>query len=268
MAGPRNICTAVPKRQISTPVQRSRRRLGSPERTLRGAVLQTFAVAAGNRDSEGKTIMNPDVRATRALKSLILGAATLLTALTPSARAAVLRVPDIAIGLDTPNAVVAISIDDASGVEEVDLVVGYDPLLLSVSTPVLSTDLSSGCIVASNYDTPGIVYVSVACPEPMSGSGALVSVPVQPLKAGTGTLDVRCELNGLSLPCDVGMGSVTIENEPRPAKFDMNVGEAHRAPVESARRIFGAPRSPEPARDRRALWVRRVSLELGRPREL
>lgn len=150
---------------------------------------------------------------------------TLFAILVPlAAHAATLRVPDISIALGANGAVLEVSIDNAMGLEEADLTIAYDPAALSVTSSALSTALTADCIVVSNYATPGIVYVSLACSQPLRGGGSLIALPVRPQKPGTSIVEIwRCELNDLTIPCGVGRGSVTVQGELQPA--NIAVGE-------------------------------------------
>jgi hypothetical protein len=156
------------------------------------------------------------------LRTATCAAALLLTLLLPlGSRAATLRLPDTAVAVDTAMVVLAVSIDDAIGLEGADITISYDPVSLSIAAQPQATTLSANCLLASNYATPGLVHVSLACSHPLVGGGPLLTLAVQPQRTGTSVVEIsRCELNEQSMPCNVKPGSVFVQPEGQPASVN------------------------------------------------
>ncbi|MGE0521054.1 MAG: hypothetical protein AB7N53_18905 [Candidatus Binatia bacterium] len=135
------------------------------------------------------------------------------------ALAATVSVPDVAISNSGNGSSLMVVIDDAAGLEGADLVIDYDPAALSVTDEPSVSTLTAECLMASNLAIPGVLRVSIACAEPLSGGGALISFPVQP--QGNEIASVvgisRCNLNEEAIPCAVGHGSITIVLDTQPA---------------------------------------------------
>jgi hypothetical protein len=97
---------------------------------------------------------------------------------------------------------VSISVNDATGIAGGDLVLSYDPEVLT-ATQVRATALTSGYLVMPNLTTPGTVNISLASAAGHSGgSGAIVEI----------AFDVRTEAE-VGDSSALKLTSVTLSNE-------------------------------------------------------
>lgn len=108
------------------------------------------------------------------------------------------------------QAQLAVTVDAADGIEAADLVLAYDPAVVSLGAPEVTT-LTANCLVSANMLDAGSIRVALACAMAPSGSGALLTLPVTGLAPGTSALTVTyCSLVEGALPCTPVAGSVTV----------------------------------------------------------
>src|SRR5215813_13578683 len=149
------------------------------------------------------TMQSPSSSPLRGRTRLSLASA-MLFALTPAlVRAANVSVPastQIGNGASTS---LAVTIDDATGVEAGDFQFSFSPTnVVSVSASVAATAFTANCTVVGNNGTPGTLRVAMACMGALSGGGTLFTVPVQATAPGSATVDLTsCSLNEDAIPC-------------------------------------------------------------------
>ncbi|MDX2171200.1 MAG: hypothetical protein SF182_29290 [Deltaproteobacteria bacterium] len=107
------------------------------------------------------------------------------------------------------SAALLLSIDDATGVEAADIDVDL-PGVVQLNGEVTVTALSSNCTVLSNL-AGSVLRIGLACAAPLSGSGALLSIPLAAVTASSGALTIsRCELNEMTIACNRVGGTVAV----------------------------------------------------------
>jgi hypothetical protein len=138
-------------------------------------------------------------------------AGLLIAMMAPAARGATVSVPantTITVGSTVQ---VEVDIDDATGLEGADLALTYDPNVVLVTGNAALTTLSSGCMPVSNTSVSGSLQVSLACQSPLSGGGALLTIPMQGQIGGSSAVSfTRCDINEDAIPCTPVNGSVTV----------------------------------------------------------
>lgn len=103
-----------------------------------------------------------------------------------------------------------LSVDVADGIMAADFQIQYDSTIVG-ATGVSTTALTSACATASNTATDGRVDVSMACADPLSGSGALLGITFQARASGSSALNITvCTLNEGGIPCATSAGSVNV----------------------------------------------------------
>ncbi len=124
--------------------------------------------------------------------------------LNPTAKAVLSNTATISLNGTLGNLVVTAT--DFSGVAGVDLAINYDSSCFS-SPVVISGELLSGFLVATNTATPGRVKVAAITSQPVTGSGMIVSVSFMgvrdcssSLAASVNTTLSTISANGQSLP--------------------------------------------------------------------
>lgn len=96
----------------------------------------------------------------------------------PGAAAATLSLPSDAGGPPGSTHVVYLSIDDAAGMLGTDIVVTYDPAVVT-ATSVVKMGLSAPHLLTYNLSPMGMVRISLYGPNPLSGSGSLLAIIFQ-----------------------------------------------------------------------------------------
>ncbi len=138
-------------------------------------------------------------------------AVLLIAIMAPTARGATVSVPantTITAGSTVP---VEVDIDDATGLEGADLALTYDSTVVLVTGNAALTTLSAGCMPVSNTSVAGTVQVSLACQSPLSGGGALLTIPMQGQGGESSAVSLtRCDINEDAIPCTPVNGSVTV----------------------------------------------------------
>jgi len=105
---------------------------------------------------------------------------------------------------------VVLTIDDASGVEAADLRLTFDPETVQVSGEVAPGAVAAGCTTLANVMT-GEIRIGLACVAPLSGSGALVSIPFTGVAAGQGQVTLTyCDFNEGGIACAVNGGTISV----------------------------------------------------------
>jgi hypothetical protein len=114
----------------------------------------------------------------RCLGSGLAVALLAMVALPRLAAAATVSLPaNTSIAGAGATAQIAVTIDDASQVEAVDLRFTFDPAVLAVTGDVTLGSLATGCTAASNASVAGALRVALACPAALSGGGTLFTIP-------------------------------------------------------------------------------------------
>jgi hypothetical protein len=125
-----------------------------------------------------------------------------------AARAVTLSLPELA--LDSAEGALTISVDDATGLQGVDLDVTYDPAVVQVAE-AQPTAMTAGCMLVSNPAPAGLLRVSLACMQPLNGGGAFLTIPIEGRQVGISTVDItRCTINEESVPCSTAEGVVSV----------------------------------------------------------
>jgi hypothetical protein len=133
-----------------------------------------------------------------------------LATVAQAASAAVLSVPANTV-ITGSSGQVAVSIDDATGVEAADLQFSFDPTIVTVSGEVSTTQLTSGCMPLSNTTTPGVLATGLACTQALSGGGVLFTIPLQVQGSGSTAFSITsCVLEEGAIPCTPSNGVVTV----------------------------------------------------------
>lgn len=116
-------------------------------------------------------------RAARPARAAALLAAALLAAraAAPPALTATISAPGDAGAAPGASTVVALTVDDASGILGTDLLLIYDPAV-ATATSVSRTSLTSAHTLTYNLSPPGVVRISLYGSAPLSGSGPLVDI--------------------------------------------------------------------------------------------
>ena len=129
------------------------------------------------------------------------------------ALAAAISIPGSVIINGVGNSVtVNVNVDSAAGLEAADIRVVFDPAVVEVVTDALVTGLSVSCMPLSNFSTPGVLNVGLACPAPLSGGpDALITFSLRAVGPGSSSLDItRCDLNEDPSACTPTDGAVTV----------------------------------------------------------
>jgi hypothetical protein len=105
----------------------------------------------------------------------VIGACLCIFMCAPLAAAATLTLPSDAGAPPGTNAVVLLAIDDAVGLLGTDIVVTYDPAVITAIN-VSTTALSSPHIVMHNLVPAGTIRIALYGAQPLSGSGALLAI--------------------------------------------------------------------------------------------
>jgi hypothetical protein len=92
----------------------------------------------------------------------------------PLTHAATLTLPGAGGPAGVP-AVVRLAIDDAGGLLGTDIVIGYDPDVLT-ALELSTTPLSTSQTLSYNLEPDGVVRVSLYGPDPLDGSGDLLAI--------------------------------------------------------------------------------------------
>jgi hypothetical protein len=142
---------------------------------------------------------------------VLLGVAAAL-ALSTAARAATLSFPaNLAVPGVGASVGAPLSVDVADGIESADIVLTYDPAIVSVGTPTLG-DLTADCLVGANMVSSGSLRVALACSIAPTGAGSLLVVPVTGIAVGSSALGISsCSLVEDAIPCTPVAGSVTVQ---------------------------------------------------------
>ena len=114
-------------------------------------------------------------------------------------------VPGVGASVDVP-----LTVDVADGIESADLLLTYDPAVISLGAPTLGA-LATGCLVDSNMPGGGSARVALACSTAPTGSGTLLVVPVTGVGVGSSALGISsCSLVEDAIACTPVAGSVTV----------------------------------------------------------
>ncbi len=137
---------------------------------------------------------------------------------------------------------VAVSIDDATGLEGADLRFTFDPAIVSITAEVTTTALSSGCMPLSNTAIAGVLQVGLACQAALNGGGVLFNIPVHAQGAGATAFTISsCTLNEGAIACTPTSGTVTVA-PPTPTR----TRTATRTPTATATRTLTRTATPLP----------------------
>lgn len=129
----------------------------------------------------------------------------------PAVAAATLGLPG-AGGTAGAPAVVYLTIDDAGGLLGTDVVIGYDPGVLT-AIEVATTPLSTSQILSYNLEPDGAVRVSLYGPDPLEGSGDLLAITFLasgPAGAFTPLTVLAAEINEGEIPAGAVDGSFCV----------------------------------------------------------
>lgn len=145
-----------------------------------------------------------------ALAGVIL--ACLLLVPTAPAGAATVSVPaSTTIDGVGATAQVPLAIDDATGVEGVDLRLTFDAAVVQPGA-VDGSALGTDCAVVANPMT-GEVRIGVACTGALSGAPTLVTIDFQGVSAGSSPLTIdRCDLNEGAIACTPISGTLVVSS--------------------------------------------------------
>ncbi len=94
---------------------------------------------------------------------------------TPPAAAAILSLPGDAGGPQGSSSVAFLTINNAAGILGTDIIITYDPGVIT-ATDVTLTELSSSHVLTHNLSSPGVIRISLYGSQPLSGSGALLAI--------------------------------------------------------------------------------------------
>ena len=94
------------------------------------------------------------------------------------AAAATLTLPPDAGASPGFTVVVGLSIDDAAGMLGTDLVVTYDPAVVT-ATAVTTTGVSASHALTHNLAPAGMIRISLFGTTPLSGSGSLLAITIE-----------------------------------------------------------------------------------------
>ncbi len=132
---------------------------------------------------------------------------------TPPAAAATLTLPPDAGAPSGMNTVVLLDIDAAAGLLGTDLVLTYDPAVIT-AVDVSTTALSSPHIVIHNLAPAGMIRISLYGTQPLSGSGALLALTFTasgPAGSRTSLDLVSADLNEGSIPASLVNGEFCVD---------------------------------------------------------
>jgi len=145
-----------------------------------------------------------------ALIALCLGLPTAANAASLSLGDAVIAVGSIAD--------LTISVDNADGIEAASMYLTYDPAVIRTASDVHVTSMTSGCMLVSNTRQPGLVQLGLACMQPLSGSGALLTIKVLGYGVGSSGLTISfCNINEGGMACTQNPGVATVQTASDPA---------------------------------------------------
>ena len=142
----------------------------------------------------------------------------LCLSLPTGATAASLSLGDAALEVGSV-ADLAISVDDASGIEGASMRVTSRPGCRPHGLEVHVTSMTSGCMLVSNTRQPGLVQIGFACVQPLSGSGPLLTIKVLGHGVGSSGLTISgCNINEGAMTCtqNPGVASVQAASDPVP----------------------------------------------------
>jgi hypothetical protein len=94
-----------------------------------------------------------------------------------AAQGATLSLPGNAGGSPGSSSTILLSIDDATGILATDIVISYDPAVVTVDD-VTPTAMSMSHVLTHNLSPPGLSRISLYGTQPLGGSGALLSISV------------------------------------------------------------------------------------------
>ncbi len=152
---------------------------------------------------EGRRSRRPAVATAAAI-----GACLCIVMGAPRAAAATLTLPPDAGAPPGTNAVVLLAIDDAVGLLGTDLVVTYDPAVIT-AIDVSTTGLSSAHTMMHNLAPAGTIRIALYGAQPLSGSGALLAITFTasgPPGSLTSIDLVSADLNEGSIPATLVSG--------------------------------------------------------------
>jgi hypothetical protein len=138
----------------------------------------------------------------------VIGACLCIFVGAPAAVAATLTLPSDAGAPPGMSAVVLLAIDDAAGLLGTDLVVTYDPAVIT-AIDVSTTALSSPHTVIDNLSPAGTIRIALYGAQPLSGSGALLAITftASGLPGSRTSIDlVSADLNEGSIPASLVNG--------------------------------------------------------------
>lgn len=142
----------------------------------------------------------------------VLSAALALAGAPRAASAAVVSVPANTVLNGTgATGQIAVSVDDATGIEGGDFSFTFLSSVLQVTGEVSTTALTSECMPLSNSGTPGVLQTGLACQGALSGGGVLFTIPVKALGAGSSPFTIAdCSLNEGAIACTPASGNVNV----------------------------------------------------------
>lgn len=108
------------------------------------------------------------------------------------------------------SAALSVAIDDAAGVEGVDLRLTFDPAVVRIAGAVAVGAAGSGCTPVANAMT-GEVRIGLACEAALGGGGELLTVTVEGVAPGSSAVTIsRCDLNEGAIACATSGGTVVV----------------------------------------------------------
>jgi ELWxxDGT repeat protein len=118
-----------------------------------------------------------------------------------SSTAVVVRLPDFARGagqsvnVPATGSGIPITLSNGAGVQSVDLVLKYNPTLLTITGVALGSGLPAGSVVEANLSFAGEVHIAIAALTPLGAGGAelvrlIAQVPATAAYRGTHILDI------------------------------------------------------------------------------
>ena len=124
-------------------------------------------------------------------------------------------------------------IDDVAGVAGGDIVLLYDPAMLSAES-VTATDLLSGMFVTPNMDTPGRINISIAgTTGAVAGTGAILDISLKAKSDASGQTQLTFESaelyneNADSIPVQIGQGGmITVISLPPGGAKTLTIADA------------------------------------------
>jgi hypothetical protein len=155
--------------------------------------------------------LNQQGRSQIASHPVLLAVVLLSASFALPARAADVAAPSVSITGVNQTSSLTVSVTGAMIVESIDLTIEYDSAVVLVTGDAAPTGLAASCMASTNFQTPGVVNVGIACVEPLDGDGDLFTLPLRSQSYGSSALTItRCDLNEGATPCSASAGSVSV----------------------------------------------------------